>query len=49
MEVDFVLNLAFEKKSDDVIKCMINKSIKEKLVQSDLEKCSFAWIAFNNI
>ena len=48
VEVEFVENVSFEKKTDTIIKSMVEK-IKEKLGQSDLEKCSDAWIEFINI
>ena len=48
VEVEFVENHDFEKKDDAVISTMIQK-IKEKLGQTDIEKCSEAWIDFINI
>ena len=48
VEVEFVENETFNKKSDTVIQSMLTK-IKEKLGKTDLEKCSEAWLAFINI
>ena len=48
VQVEFVENAAFEKKGVTVIKDIITK-IEEKLGQSDLEKCSDAWLKFINI
>ena len=48
VQVEFVENESFDKKGDSVIKTIIEK-IKEKLGQTDLEKCSDAWLEFINI
>ena len=48
VQVEFVENESFDKKGDSVIKDIVTK-IKEKLGQSDLEKCSDAWLQFINI
>ena len=45
IQVEFVENATFDKKSDKVISDMISK-IKKDLGQSDLEKCSDAWLKF---
>ena len=47
-EVEFVENLEFNKRADNVIKAMIEK-LKEKLEESDIEKCSAVWRDFVNI
>ena len=48
IEVDFVENQSFDKKGVEVIKTIVEK-VKEKLGQSDIEKCSEAWLDFMNI
>ena len=48
VQVEFVENEGFDKKGDSVIKKMVEK-IEEKLGQTDLEKCSDAWLEFINI
>ena len=48
VQVEFVENTEFDKKSDSSIKSMVTK-IKENLGQSDLEKCSDAWVKFISI
>ena len=48
VQVEFVENETFDKKGVSVIKDIVKK-IKEKLGQSDLEKCSEAWLQFINI
>ena len=48
IEVDFVENQSFDKKGEDVIKTIVEK-VKEKLGQSDIEKCSDAWLDFINV
>ena len=47
-EVEFTENQEVDKKAENVIKAMIEK-LKEKLGESDLEKCSAAWKEFVNI
>ena len=47
-QVQFKENQAFDKKSENVIKNIIEK-IKEKLDKSNLEKCSDAWLQFIDI
>ena len=46
--VEFVENKEFDKKAKNVINAMIQK-LKEKLGDSDLEKCSAVWKEFVNI
>ena len=48
VQVEFVENQAFNKKSDTIIQDMVKK-IKEKLGNTDLEKCSEAWLKFIDI
>ena len=48
VEVEIVENQSFNKKEKNVIQTIVKK-IKEKLGQSDLEKCSEAWVDFINI
>ena len=48
VQVEFKENQAFDKKSENVIKNIIEK-IKEKLDKSNLEKRSDAWLQFINI
>ena len=48
VQAEFVEKESFDKKADSVIKTIVKK-IKEKLGQTDLEKCSDAWLAFINI
>ena len=46
--VEFVENKEFDKKAENVINAMIQK-LKEKLGDSDLEKCLAVWKEFVNI
>ena len=48
VEVEFVENQSFDKKGETVIEDILKK-IKEKLGQTDIEKCSEAWLEFINI
>jgi hypothetical protein len=48
VQVEFVENESFDKKGEEVIKKVVAK-IQEKLGQTDLEKCSDAWLEFINI
>ena len=48
VQVEFVENETFDKKGASVIKEVV-KIVEEKLGQTDLEKCSDAWIQFINI
>ena len=48
VQVEFVENQTFDKKSVTIIKDIITK-IKEKLDKTDLEKCSEAWMKFIRI
>ena len=48
VQVEFVENETFDKKGDTVIKQIVKK-VEEKLGQTDLEKCSDAWLQFINI
>ena len=48
VEVEFVENQSFDKKGETVIEDILEK-IKEKLGQTDIEKCSEAWLEFINI
>ena len=45
VQVEFKENQAFDKKSKDVIRKIVEK-IKEKLNKSDIEKCSEVWKKF---
>ena len=48
IEIEFVENHAFDKKGELVIKTIVEK-VRDKLGQSDIEKCSDAWLDFINI
>ena len=48
VEVEFVENQSFDKKGERVIEDILEK-VKEKLGQTDIEKCSDAWLEFINI
>ena len=48
IEVEFVENQSFDKKGERVIDDILEK-VKEKLGQTDIEKCSEAWLEFINI
>ena len=48
VQVEFVENESFDKKGESVIKEIVKK-VEEKLGQTDLEKCSDAWLEFINI
>ena len=48
VQVEFVENETFDKKGESVIKEVVKK-IEEKLGQTNIEKCSDAWLQFINI